>query len=627
MEVHSRRASESSPEDESRVFRLPPRGHMAGYAISLARRGMRLRLLMRKYGLDLVIVILLLLLIRALSISSTVDYSPRVSLSQIGPISGTRGVDRTYQSCLSSRSVHLINGTRLDYYNGWDVTSDSYNGSMYPDGFRVSLVKSSVVFQRMLYVPIQDYESISVSLQVEALSGSANVSLSLTPTIRAGNHSEVEVQQSQTECLVVNMSLDELKILYVDYWMWQFYSEIRISSGEQAVILVRSLDIEAHSSEILTPVSVDLQNTGQDDLLSDSHVRPAFWYLLLAVSRLDDGNRALVRARVANETLYLPVGNYSIRADWFPTAHWGSYIDYEQADFALRENQTTLLGMRLPTVRLSIELSPYIVYVSVTIRGPGHDASLFLHGMYLEQSVYLPASVGSINISVSHVAPWSREGRLDSQFEFDGSSDLRVYISYPYLVLLGVVMTYLDFGILVLLAGLVVAVMIRLLRLLTPKRTEPLLGDPGLLPFLLILLGAFMPWFRYVDPTSGLSKTVWPWLGVYAEQMRTGAIFPYQDEFWGLGLPIFALFFWVPLFEAATRIGTRTPALGSDRVVPMAFPIVLTLAMGLFLVSQGWIPEVGMWMILFSPAAFIIQTGIQRVLRVSRPASHELHYD
>jgi len=497
---------------------------------------------------------------------------------------------------------------------------------MYPDGFRVSLVKSSVTFQRELYIPIQDYESISVSLQVEALSGSANVSMSLTPSIRAGNHSEVEVKEWQTECLVVNMSLDELKIQYVDYWMWQFYSRIQISSEEQAEILIHSLDIEAHSSEILTPVSVDLQNTGQDSLLSDRHVRPAFWYLLLAVSRLDDGNRALVRAQVANETLYLPIGNYSIRAGWSPTANWGSYIDYEQADFAIRENQTTLLGIRLPTVRLSIELSPYIVYVSVTMRGTGPDASLFLHGMYLEQSFYLPASVGSINISVSHVAPWSREGRLDSQFELDGSSNLLVYIDYPYLVLLGVVMTYLDFGILVLLAGLVVAVMTRLLRLLTQKRTEPLLADPGLLPFLLILLGAFMPWFRYVDPTSGLSKTVWPWLGVYTQQMRTGVIFPYQDEFWGFGLPIFVLLFWVPLFEAATRIGTPTPALSSDRLVPMAFPVVLTLVLGLFLALQGWIPEVGTWMILLSPVALAIQIGIQRVSQFHDPLPDELHY-
>jgi len=602
--------------------RLPPSGPTGCNAIRPAHGDIRLRSLARKYGNDMVIVILLLFLLSALDNSSTTDYSPRMSLSQIGLISGTRGVDLTNRSCLSSNSVHLINGAELDYRNGWEVTAVSYNGSMGPDGFRVSVVESSTVFRRRLHIPIQDYEWISASLQVKGLSGSANVSLSITPNISTVKYAGAEVNQWQTECLQVNSSLDELRIRYADFWMWEFDFAIRITAMEQAVVEFLGLDIEAHSSKILTPVSIDLQTTDQSSMLSNPQLRPALWYLLLVISRLDDGSRALVIAQVANETYYLPVGNYSVKAGWSPYAYWVNYIDSEQAEFVILENQTTLLGMRLPTIRLSIELSQYVVHVSVDMSGPGPAAFLSMSDLNLEQSVYLPASVGWINISVSHVTPWSHDGRSDHQFKLNGSFDLRMYIDYPYFVLLGVVMTYLDFEIIVLLASLVVALLIRFNQVFAPKRTATMLSDPGLIPFLLILLGAFLPWLGYVDRTSGLSSVVWPWLGVYAEQMPSGIVVPYQDMFWVLAVPLYVLFFWVPLLGAIGQMGTKEPILSQNRILSIGCPVVLTLVQVLpLIILEGWIPEVGMWMILFSPVVFVVQIGIQRVLLISRPTS------
>jgi len=572
-----------------------------------------------------------------LTILPGADYSPTVSVSEVSPLSGTRGWDASNQSCQSLASVHLTNDAGLGYGNVWWVgggrLSDAlseYNGSMVSGGFRVTIVESSRLFSRILQVPIQDCDFINASVEVQALCGSANVSLGLSLYYgRNDTYATSEISAGETKGFVVSLPLDSIKALDPKYWFRTIYFGMWISAQEQVEAVVHALDVEAHSSKALSPVSVDLQTTDGYSLLTNPRFLPDYLPLLINIHRHDDERQDAVFVQMVNETFYLPAGNYSIEAGWSGDPYHLDYVDYESADIVIRENQTTLVRIRLPTVRLTIDLSPNLTEGRLTIYTSPYHWDLYREsiGPEMSESVFLPASVTYIGIEVYHSTSWGHRGSAFHCYEPDGSSDLLVTIGYSYIVLPGIALTGLDIVTILLIVVLIVALILRFRHALFPKRTESVLSDPGLIPLLLTLAAAFLPWFRYNERTMGLMYeadsfgVVLPQFAVITEQTPFGMTAFYMLEPWFVVLPMYVLLFWAPLFGILSRLGTKEPALSWNRVISIACPALLALVSWLVAAGIGWVPDAGMWMILLSPVVFFIHIGIRGALVPSRAVS------
>ncbi|RDE17730.1 MAG: hypothetical protein C4K49_01140, partial [Candidatus Thorarchaeota archaeon] len=237
-----------------------------------------------------------------------------------------------------------------------------------------------------------------------------------------------------------------------------------------------------------------------------------------------------------------------------------------------------------------------------------------------------------------HYTPWGHTGYAYGSYELDGFSDLLLTIQYPYVVFLGVVTSGLDTGIILQSAILVVALLVRLRHGFLRARAESVLGDPCLVPLLLVLVGAFLPWFRYDYVSPGgtymnhddyhalqFAGVFFPPLAVLTRQTPSGMTAPYVLETWFLTMPLFVAFFWIPILGMACLIGTQQISLSWRRLVSVAFPSVMMLMSALVLAVLSWVapvglwmvPDVGLWLILLSPVVFLIQIGIRRVLIAS----------
>jgi hypothetical protein len=458
---------------------------------------------------------------------------PQVVITPGDEVSNTASFSAIQVPEVGVTNATLLNSTPFVPGNDWDLDAyfsyPDYDLNRYTrfesDGYHMTFKSNeltSVAFYRTMQVPIFNYSEISLSLQLEKVSGSVGIYLEAFADDKSAMV-ESSLETNQSIQLNVSAPLEAAK-LASSSWLSTIVFRFDISSYDGGQVILRSAVIKAAFTTTLYRTQIDVQSTENESLFENPNMNYLESHLRIMLLRNNVSDLAAVyEPNRPNDELFLPPGIYEGMAFW----HFFGSEDPDpnnattwqpNVNFTVSEGKTLDVYIRLSVIRLDINISP-----NVLLRGIG----IYFMGEYLysvQQSIigstlfssfpsysssilpyyYIPGGQGSLFVYLSTWSAFSptlgwggRDFHISTETFLDAtnsSRNLQLSIVFPYVSVGNAVIGLGDLTLFAVEAMLLVGFAISMHRSLRHSDLRHRLADSRLLPIVLLGLGIILPW-------------------------------------------------------------------------------------------------------------------------------------
>ena len=474
-----------------------------------------------------VAILILLFLPWTISLSNVIPFQAEVVL-------GSEIVTTPYNDYVQTvdegvTHAVLLNSTPFtlsdDWVFGWDYWLSEFDLNSYgwndTDGyhFSSSVSEYSVIFlSRSMQVPILNYSDITVSMEIEGVSGGAGVYL----------EAFVDEEWAVTEADVLPNHICQVNVsaplqqarLVSDSWLCEVLFLLQIGLSEGAHVKVRSVIMTAEFTGKLNRVTFDIKNTENISLYENPSMRYVDYHpQIMIVQNNDTSSVGVYTPSRADDVVYLPPGYYE-------GVTFGDYNTLGTPDpnnsstwlpdvsFTVIDDTELSVNVRLFFKRLDFELSP-----SVLIR----QMSLFFFDNYqfsesarimgstyyseVPEFLYIPGSVDYFTISLSTWSTlhpqrgwgWTPNDHLEISEQVtisaaNQSANLILRAEFPYEAIGGAYVGLGDTIFLIFTVLLVAGFVVSIRRVLANTNLRDRLSDSRILPLIMLNVGILLPW-------------------------------------------------------------------------------------------------------------------------------------
>ena len=515
----------------------------------------------------------------------------------------------------------LLNTTPFSLNGDWEVNWDSFwleeydfnsYGQNDSDGYHFTSSQSDhsvIVLERRMQVPIANYSKLTVSVDIEGISGFPSIFFEIfadnaravqQADILPGNITKVNVTAPLTIARIVSNS-----------WLSLIICRLQIGLAEGAHIKLRGITINAEFTGKLSRVQFDIKTTENISFYENPYMKFADYAPQLAIVQNNDSDSASTYCpnRMKDE-IYLPQGTYEGVTYWNinnqnspdPT---NSSLWVPNVSFVVIENTALEVDLGLFTKRIDFDISPSVLLKSMTISinndfSYGHSADITGSTLYsdIPDYLYIPGTIDSLTISIWIWSPLSpRRGwgwgisdsfRILKETTFglnNNSMNLLLSVTLPYTAIGGVLF---GIGELVILTFIVLLVAGFIISMRTALRYSDLrnrLSDSRILPLLMLSASIFLPWSMQFAQSvgSGFDGVSWiswfsmPFMIRWSDTTAIQLFLSVPD--WWIATLYSTIFLIIPLFYGYLSLSsTETEELDRTFGIALFLPYLVVLA-------------------------------------------------
>ncbi|MFX1606480.1 MAG: hypothetical protein ACFFDD_11275, partial [Promethearchaeota archaeon] len=563
-------------------------------------------------------------------------------------VPGSVGSSVTLSPGESRTNLVLLNSSSFSPEAGWKVEFNRINNYA-PRGEQTSTAAGihldlSNVDASLSYdtnFNLRDYGNVTVSLDVKALRGPIEVSLSLdiysflsvTPFASYHDGKSVPLNTSQTTRITLEVDTKELYAAWSPLWLAQSYVRIDVypysshwtELGDvqlDASLLLENMTISAVSSASLSPLSVDTQDTQGSSVYETGLILN--WIEWPAVNLTNEefpSEWGMFVPWKSNDTVYVQAGNYSGTAGFYNF----NYSNYTfDTSFEILSNTILTLGLRFEMVRVNLSISPALPYLRISMWYPDYPRSDY----YVEvippfpDALYIPKRSGTLYISF-HTPPRveSREIVYRISMNVTEPVSLYVHLHIPMFPVFGIMLSTGELLLVILALALLTGAVASTHKPNTQRRWTDRFKDPHFWPAFLVGVSAFVPWFvtswdigesvfvqrsLYLPFAMGLDSTT--------NSLAALVVSPSML----LDIPFRIAFFWVPLRWAFGHVGSpKRWNFDFFYVICISFPLLNGIMFYLYTPMPLTI-SLGFLLVVAAPILWGFEILIYRGLKRSR---------
>jgi hypothetical protein len=556
-------------------------------------------------------VAILLLMYLPWTLFLTYAIPPEVSLTSGNEISNLAYCQTRQFSEIGVTHATLLNNTPFTPGNNWEVdialSNPNYDFNRYTrsesDGYHMEFVpneRTSIIFRRMMQVPLFNYSDISMFVEVEKISGSAGIYLEAFADSK-WNMTESYLEAGQIKQFNLSAPLGDARPA-ASSWLSRVLFKFTIGSDGEAQVIIRRVIIEATFTANLCHTQIDVQSTENISLYEN----PSMYYLMsppriMLVRNNSSDSAAIYEPNRANDELFLPPGTYEGMTYW-------QFFGSESPDpnnattwrpnvnFTVLEDTALEIDVRLYAIRLDIDLSPHVLLRSISIsfiEAFQYSVSQSIIGstlgsplpsgstlssplLRISDSLYIPGRLGLLYIQLttwSTFSPrlgWGAWGNAqvfrtytETYLDVSNSSrNLRLSVDLPYVTIGNTVLGLGDFALFAVVGLLLIGFVKSMHRPLRNSGLRHSLSDSRLLPIAILGLSIFLPWSCQLvqNPNSTFDVVYWiSWLSMPLMIRWTDST-PVQilcstADWWNASL-ISTFLLFVPLFYACFSLSS-----------------------------------------------------------------------
>ncbi len=575
--------------------------------------------------------------------------SPVVSLIEsdnipMHPESSTRieSLDSTFNGC-------ILNVTPFPGDIDWiqQVVShegrSEYEAIIAADGQHISSSHSETTYRTDLNVGFQNLTSLSFTVELESVSGTTDVAiytgfrrLGDLMSVRVNNtlwdltHYSIErsFEDNERDTLSIDSPLDMIRNA-TDDWILQVEFRVILITLSPSTIIVKGVRIEAEYSTEVSPVQIDPMTTRGTSI----YANPYSIYLnpspFLNITNNATNNFSLAIIKAANDTFYLPLGEYNGTAGWNLPARFNATTSI---DFTIEENAITIIEPEIPTIKVTVVVSPNVPSLQILMRfrdpqsrvtitpqdGVSYSYWYYSFSHLVEStpiSLYIPLIDGDLLIDVTS---WDADLFSSSYFTqfyecgVDGVTDLTMDIKLPYFEFLGLALAPGETIVFSLLIAIILAGFVLLWRNTDIQIWEHLGRDAPSVSFLFLVGSLFVPWFtlsQSIDTAGGtytIEYVAFVALLIIFARSGGSLILPVNFPIWPF-LPAVIFTIWLPLI-LIIRSFMEPPKNNLTFLYSLIGPLIMFVSLILYSDYLGVVISlsIGAYMILMVPVAGLL---------------------
>ena len=567
-------------------------------------------------------------------------------------VDGTAGSSIALSTGKSYTDLVLLNDSSFSREAGWKMDFNSLN-EYAPRVERLSTESGiqldfSNVFVSYYYETnfnLRDYESVTVSLDVKVLRGPIELSLYLdvfsflsTPQFRDySDRKSFTLTTGESTSVDVEVDTNSLYAMWSPLWLAQSFVGIEIypiSSNWyewedallEASLLLENVTISATSTTPLSPLNVDIQDTqGSSVYESGVNLNLMEWPAVNLTSNEVPSKWGIFLPWRSNDTIYVPVGNYSGIAGFYS---YNYSNDTFTASFEVLPNTTLLLGLRFEMVRVNLSVSQAVPYLRIFLW-----YSDYYFGDYgfevappFPATFFIPKRLGTLYISI-HTPPRLEATNLAYRMSIQVSDPVNIDIQLriPMFPFFGIMLSTGEVLLIILGLALLMGAILSSQKPNAQKHWRQVLKDPRFWPAFLVGVSALVPWFISF---SSLQQFTWsigepiiihrslyiPFalgLDTTTHSLATIVVSPYLL----LDIPFRIIFLWLPLRWAFGYVGSpKRWKFNFYYTICISFPLLNGVLFYLYTLMPLTI-SIGFILVMAAPILWGFELLIYRVLK------------
>ncbi|MHA3961991.1 MAG: hypothetical protein AM325_000510 [Candidatus Thorarchaeota archaeon SMTZ1-45] len=571
---------------------------------------------------------------------------PATSFTLEAEVSNTTYSETMLFSENGVNSTVLLNNTPFNPDREWSLFEE-YDFNRYAwnesDGYHMThdplTIYSVVSFTHREYIPIKNCSDVSIHVVVEGIVGEAGLYLEgFASEERAVE--ECDIDAGAISVASLHLPLEEARVGGTN-WLCPLIFNIQFGLSAGAHIIIRSVVIQAVFESELCRVIIDFQTSDGQSLFRNPYMsiidtNPQLFFTY----DNDSDSLSLFSPDGINDTLYLLPGKYEGIANWGWNAtapdplHWSPNVFFE-----VQDGNAQHVSIRMYTIRLDFEVTPRIVYRSLSVRFMDEQIYYLtpnIIGSTLEipfpEFLYIPGGTGTLTIRYYSWSPYEplsgqtfnpdTSSRIETTViidETNSSRNLMFRVILPYLPVFGVA---LGAGEIILLSMVIVLLCLSFIafrRVFRYSNLRHRLNDTRLIPVLLLTTSLFVPWHIQMGPYLdtlyiGVEWVVWwatplmvRWYDGLSGQVLV-ASHPWIDTFFHS-----TLFLLIPIiygwFVIARPEGEK---LERGFILSLLLPYLVVLSALDYASATGSVPSVGLVLVMIAFPVWVIRYLLKR---------------
>ncbi|MHA2200464.1 MAG: hypothetical protein ACXACG_00445 [Candidatus Thorarchaeota archaeon] len=469
-----------------------------------------------------------------------------------------------------SSSVTLLEHSRMDP-KVWRIHEDSVSL-----GFNVPVVNISEI---MLVLDLKTFDRPIIVNFNEYYSG-----VNYTANINSNEHVQ----------LMLQLPRNLLQSPTIDTWIKRVLVRITYENYALDDFELTHFSVRAITTDVLYPVSIDVQRTNGESLFSDPTMHFLRQEIEIYFNQSSLGNSARFSPYQVNETILLPQGDYEVFFDWEA---------YELTEQMTITNESVSILWRIKCVRIDIDLAQDIPGLSITI----YDGMFDYYSNILlipSPSFYIPSG-HDITISTQQ---WSRvhSGSMSTSrmLVLRENQNVTVEISSELISFGGMSLTPARAAIYIFAILFVVS-----LTLIIVKDRE---SRTRMIPLLVLFIGIILPWMQVsrsayfpYSTTQGVFHQTWmisP--GIHTSlgsqdnhSVVVGPYDPLRSSVVGIGFGGIVYLLYLVLLVAVIHklyVSSESPTIQNSQFLYLFVLILIIELMSFQTGYQGWIESLSL---------------------------------
>jgi len=445
----------------------------------------------------------------------------------------------------ASGTIEITEGTTIPQDNSYEISSTLlpsvtsaviFNESIDDRYFRFDLPK-----ERMSKV------IVNVSLQYRSANVTSRLSLyfgqfsQLIDVIVGPNPTTYSFEPNMNEVHYAGSS-----------WM----TSCSINTGDNRLMLHRIV-VWAEYEVPVSPIVLNLETSDGHPLFENDYTRQIRNHYPIIEMTPANNSQYEFRIRLQNRTLYVVPQTFVFEPGWY-------YVYTERTEFnvTVAENEALTCLIHLSTVRLEIAIEPIVPIVILSINLDSYEDTyeLYLKNQDIPEYLYLPPyPTVAIEVAtpdlLSSSPSYYTDIHLRESISYNVTKNLHLDVTMQYLSVFGLAISPQDLIQIFLVVTLYVLLIAYLSLYMYEKKQRITLKDPRIIPLLLILVTAVIPWFSAIRTNILYSETqitilstgVFPIFSAWIDSGMFTLVIPSFGVYWVIAS---VLLFWMPLFYA-----------------------------------------------------------------------------
>ena len=384
-------------------------------------------------------------------------------------------------------------------------------------GTQIDISNIAVTFSYDTNINLRDYEMVTVSLDMTALRGPVEVSLSLGVSSFYSQTSfedyydtdSLNLTTGESGTILLELNTSTLYSIWNPLWIAQSEVGIQIfpvsskwydwkDINMETTLLLENITVIATSAVSLLPLIVDLQDTQGLSAYDPLGVLNLIDAPALNLTSVEFPDRwGIFLPWQSNDTIYVPAGNYSGAAGIYSYDY--ANITYSIL-FEVNSNTGVQLGLRFEMIRVVLSVSPDVPYLQIifSYRDRFWAYSSLELAPPFPSTMCIPMRPKTLDITI--ITPYRVENvyHISShviRIEVTQSANIDIHLRIALFSFIGILLSGGEILLIFLGLALLLSIILSVQKPSSKKNWKQIIRDPRFWPVLFIGVSALVPWF------------------------------------------------------------------------------------------------------------------------------------